>query len=256
VGGKRGSRERLRAEFLKGKVCEWCGSGETLTVQHRQQIPPYIQHLREATLALLEAKVTEGEFKFQEEEARSCPACGSRSLASRKVKRPHYRCLNCRAEFDEPERRMIPTGRLCRAEWKLFWERYARQIKQGVLDERKRLHEEAERFENCIVLCRRCQFARYRGLALCPACRKGYRRPGNEMCWNCFSKTERGAEVAKRYEVVTIKHSWCGNEFKVERQFVEIASDPGVVCAELCELGPESCEIAKSRLGEAGPDST
>ena len=239
-----------RNAFLNGKSCEWCGSSENLVVAPKNPTPSYLARLREKTVVFLQSKVDAGEFKTEMIEADFCPNCGSRSMSHRKAKRPSCRCLNCRSEFDAPIHRTVSTGRLSREGWDVFWNKYSHEIKQLVMDERHKADDDYVRLYNCIVLCRRCHFARLRGLVLCPLCKTNYRRPNNETCWECFKKTERGKEVAKRFEPLAYMHPWCGKSFEIERQFWDLAADPEVCCLEICGLGPSKCTIAEKNWKE------
>ena len=87
--------------------------------------------------------------------------------------------------------------------------------------------------ENYMALCNRCHMAARSGMTLCPLCKVGYLRPGREMCWMCFKKTDEGREVAKLYEKVSHIHPWCGKSFEVERRWLELTEDPLTCCMEI-----------------------
>ncbi len=238
--------ETKRAHFIEGKTCEWCGSHLNLVVAAKVPLPPYIMQLKEASAKLLKTRLEEGEFSEIEEKLRLCPTCGSASLATRKQKKPAMKCKNCRAEFDYPEDKTVKTGRIPSEQWKVFWEKYSPSIKEGIMAERDRAERKYRNLEECIVLCKRCHFARQKGLTLCPSCGKNYRRAGNDLCWECFKKTDRGKEIARMYELVAYEHPWCKKKFGIERKFLDLLSDPTVCCQELCS-DITSCEIIKDR---------
>ncbi len=239
--------EVRRAQFLSGKRCEWCGSESGLVVAARTPPPTYMSQLKEASARLLRERIEAGEYSEIEEGLELCPRCGGTSFARRKQKRPTLKCRNCRAEFDSSERRTVKTGRVTPEQWKAFWAKYSPSIKEGVMAERNEAEARHRSLVDCIALCKRCHFARQKGMTLCPACGRGYRRAGNEFCWECFKKTEKGMEVAKMYELVAYDHPWCRKKFGVERRFIDLLSDPEVCCRELCnDIG--SCKIAKERM--------
>jgi len=244
--------EERRAKVRSGKRCEWCGSEGGLVVAAGTLLPPYILQLKEAAAKMLRERIDAGEYSELEQALEQCPQCGSTSLARRKQKRPALKCRNCRAEFDSPERRTVKTGRVSPEQWKSFWAKYARPIKEKVIAERNEAGARQRSFIGCIVLCKRCHFARQKGMTLCPSCGKGYRRQGNELCWECFKKTDKGREVAKTYELVAYEHPWCRRKFGVARRFLELLSEPEVCCRELC-ADLASCKIAEENSARKAP---
>jgi len=236
-----------REEFLKGKACEWCGSTERLVMHNRNPPPPYALLLRKISSEVLNHRVKEGEFSTQKEERRSCPECGYTSIRHRTAKKPAYKCQRCRSEFDAPKSEVVDTGRLSREDWDRFWGRHGPEIKRMVSEAWKKADEESRAIENYMALCNRCHMAARNGLVLCPVCRHGYMRPGRDMCWECFKKTDEGKEVAKRYELQAYIHPWCGKRFEIIRQWWGVLAEPRTCCVEVCDIGPQGCEEAKKR---------
>lgn len=251
IQGKEWEAKRMR--FIEGKVCEWCGSGANLVVAVKIPLPPYLAQLKEASSKLLKARLEVGEFTEIVEKLLLCPKCGSASLSRRKQKKPAIKCRNCRAEFASPKEKTVRQGRIPPEQWKAFWEKYSPAIKGVVAAEREEAERSYRNLEQCIVLCKRCHFARQKGMTLCPSCGKNYRRAGNELCWECFKKTDRGREIARMYELVAYEHPWCKKKFGIERKFLGLLSDPTVCCQELCN-DIASCEEYKER-GAAGRDA-
>lgn len=66
------------------------------------------------------------------------------------------------------------------------------------------------------------------------------------MCWDCFSKTQRGQEAIKENEMLPYTHPWCGRTFSIRRKWWDIEADPFMCCHEYCD--PHSCEIAEKNL--------
>jgi ribosomal protein L37AE/L43A len=241
-----------RLEFLKGKQCQWCGTVDHL-VMHNQNPPPgYSNLLRHASAELLQRKIQEGKFHTQRLRRLVCPDCGSGSLRRRETKKPQYKCQGCRSEFEIPKFEEEDTGRLSREDWEMFWGEFGSELRQDALESKKRLEMESGSLENYIVLCSRCHMAARNGLTLCPVCHHGYRRPGREMCWECFKKTERGSEIAKLYEKEEMTHPWCGKKFSIEKRWLQLLSEPGIICEEICDLGPGECKVASGRISQIG----
>jgi len=240
----------MRAGFLEGKSCSWCGSNEHLVMHNCNPPPSYNMLLRQVSSALLQKKIEAGEFVTNKEERLLCPECGSASLRHRTQKKPAYKCQNCRAEFDNPRFEIVDTGRLPREDWDRFWAKFGPEIKENVSAMQRALSADGLRLENYAALCRRCHMASRSGFILCPVCKKGYARQGREMCWACFKKTEKGMEIALQYEKEPLKHPWCGKEFMIEHRWIGLFSEPAVLCVEMCELGPDNCVEAKRRIEE------
>ena len=57
--------------------------------------------------------------------------------------------------------------------------------------------EEYLSFKNTIILCRRCAFARRKGMDLCPTCRKRYKKRIYTQCWTCAGKPAKGELKAR-----------------------------------------------------------
>lgn len=237
--------KQRREEFLKGKTCQWCGTDEKLVMHNQQPPPSYSSLLRKISSDFLEEKVREGEFTTQKVVRRSCPECYSTSIRQRIAKQPPYKCQKCRAEFESPMTEVVDTGWLTRGDWERFWGSYGPEIKRMAMDARRSAEEESLATDNYVALCNRCHMAARSGMTLCPRCKVGYMRPGREMCWMCFKKTDEGREVARLYEKVAFTHPWCGSSFEVERRWLSLAEDPLTFCMEMCKVGPENCPYAK-----------
>ncbi len=135
-----------------------------------------------------------------------CPNCHYASVYSRKNKKPTYRCLRCDYEFNEAIKAISFSSKryVLRRMLKLFMFQYRDKINARFKSHWQKLSEDYFNFENVIILCRRCAFARLLGFRLCPICKQRYYRediPNNrKMCWLCFIKTEEGEKYLAEFQ--------------------------------------------------------
>lgn len=208
-----------RAEFIKGKSCEWCGSTEFLTIDHKENFYPNRERGRLAYALMV--KYFEGGQHADEAQAiadlavkqfvagggilreyNACPSCGY-CVQPRKYKRPKYKCYQCHLVFDEPLRKWTPsTIRLLdKLFFKEFCLRHGKDIDAEFIPLWKQLNQGYLEFKEVLVLCRRCAYARKKGLILCKVCRKRYHKPIYSCCFNCFLSNVKKKLDAKRFEV-------------------------------------------------------
>lgn len=195
---------KKRAEFIKGKACEWCGSTEKLTVHHTKPPPKYDALVRHVTKDVLDHRVKEGEFKYQIECRKVCPKCGKRQFYKRTTMRPVYRCNNCGSTFDKIKTVRVKTKRLSKADFRVFWKKYGLEIRERAYKLSQEAHEYYMSFQDCMVLCKKCNFALHSGKVLCKVCRKKYHLKKYAKCWDCLpdSSWKRGVErMRKKVEV-------------------------------------------------------
>lgn len=213
-----------RAEFIKEKSCEWCGSSKFLTISHKQQtnfkserykvfgnfFDKYFkpittsinslpgQHIDEYNNLIEESKVEEN-LRYVD----CCPSCGSLSIYARSDKflakntsfnsatglpefKCKFRCSLCKMEFQEPKKGVHPKFYERRKFFQLFGERHKEEIGQLLEEHLRKLNEKYLNFEGVQVLCRRCHFAYHNGLVLCQNCKKKYHGIRFNTCYNCL----------------------------------------------------------------------
>ncbi len=212
-----------RADFIKGKSCEWCGSDENLAISHnKRDFDPKKEEYRVAARYFQDYFNNEQhieEFNKLKEQAQagvklyyydSCPSCGYGSVYSRSDKYcrtkkvPKFKCSKCKTEFQESVKKLKRSSEayLRRRFFDLFTKEHGEKLTQLYVEHMETLNEDYLQFKDVKVLCRRCHFAYHKGLNLCPVCKTHYKRPRFEMCWECFKKTERGKEVIKEREEI------------------------------------------------------
>jgi len=151
--------EKEKAEFIKGKACEWCGSKEKLTVHHTKPPPKYKALVRHLTKVLIDRKVKEGEFKRKMKRQRVYPECGKRAFYKRITMKPLYRCNKCGTQFNKAKTVRVKTKRLSKAAFKVFWKRYGLEVKEEAYALSQKGHAYYMSFQDCMVLCNKCNFA-------------------------------------------------------------------------------------------------
>lgn len=193
---------RKRVEFIKGKVCEWCGSTEKLTVHHKKPPPKYKAFVRYLTRILIDQKVAEGEFKYQIERRRVCPRCGRRAFYKRTTMKPLYRCKNCGSQFDKVKNGRVKTWQLAKADFRVFWRKYGLEIREEAYELAQEAHGYYMSLQDCMVLCKRCNFALHNGKVLCRVCRKRYHFKKYLKCWDCLPDSSWKRELEQMHERV------------------------------------------------------
>ena len=232
--------KKRRASLIQGKTCEWCGSTEDLSPHHPTRYAAYEVECQAVSQTLLRKLIKKGVYTPLSKDA--CPKCSSFSIYPRKILTPKYRCISCNHVFDKSVE--LPTGWISKEDYSNFRLKHKDQIDKMVKAKRQKAYEEYTSLEGTIILCRACHLAAGRGRVLCKVCKKKYHEHAYQMCWDCFSKTERGQEVAKENELVCYSHPWCGKVFHIKRMFMEIESNPQMCCIEHCNEDQYSCETA------------
>lgn len=234
--------KKKREEFIKDKECEWCGSKKELSIHHKKHSLPYDLHYKQVSDMMLRKLIKERVYKPIRREA--CPGCDSFSIYTRRTIAPKYRCINCGNTFEQPSKRETPW--ITKEDWADFQKRRGEEIKEIVRSQREKSFEEYMSFEDAVILCKRCHHASEKGLVLCQVCRERYHRPRNGKCWECFKKTEKGQELAKKLErlneLLPYSHPWCGKTFQIRREWWNEEADPQMCCIEHCD--PNLCETA------------
>jgi hypothetical protein len=203
---------RKRADFIKDKSCEWCGSEEKLTIDHernayrdvefdkiaRQFMRKYFADGKNEEELKALKKIAMGEITPHYYYA--CPKCGY-SVKQRKNKT--FKCYRCGITVGTPEKKL---GRstilyLHRRVFDLFRENHYKEIKAVFTPHMKKLDEEYFSFKDVHVLCHRCNYARLKGMHLCPTCKERYVSNRFEVCSTCYFKTDKGKEYLKQREL-------------------------------------------------------
>lgn len=190
-----------RAEFIKGKICSWCGSKERLAIHHTKRFHAKIVRRKIMKKFLYDYfndnKNTEEKRELMAEAKKQlfkkylkvCPECGSR-VYYRKTKFPKYKCVKCRTETNNPKRKRykITVATLRKKFHYLFYKKHINDINIIFFLEKEKAKKEYLEFKDVIILCRKCHFAYHKGLRLCSECKTNYHKPKHEKCWNCFQK--------------------------------------------------------------------
>lgn len=100
-------------------------------------------------------------------------------------------------------------------------------------------------FKDTIILCRRCAFARLKGMHLCPQCKKKYVRSRFNVCFDCLpSERKEGIKARKeeamkeaiemeKEEEYETRIDYCGNcEHHIEDEGQELfcGLSPDIMC--------------------------
>lgn len=189
--------KQRREEFLKGKKCRECGSCDDLDIHYLTSIPDYSHYYNEVRDQIIRRQVDNGELDSKKKDA--CPNCKLATIKARKQSRkpsqPLYRCSTCRNEFGEPVK--VPTYKLAKETYQWFIKENDDTIRKAVEDMRNEFFRNSYlKFENCVVLCKKCQALIPSGYDFCPQC-NGTRKIGHPLCYTCFLQTPEGK---KRHE--------------------------------------------------------
>ena len=266
-------RER-RAEFIKGKCCEWCGSTEYLTIDHLKNVYQNFEYGKVAFQYFIQYFQNEehvDELKHLKKRAiktttlyycNACPKCGY-SLSVRKKLKPKYRCYRCNMTFSQPKKKLkISTiNFLRRRVFQFFKEKHKEEIDAIAIPKIQQLNEDYFAFKDVLILCRRCAFARLKGMHLCPKCKKKYIPARFTVCFDCLpsevkeriqklkeeqEELEREDEEESEYEM---RLAYCGNC----KHLVEINQEYfcGLSPDEMCDYGLfEEGGIRRYKRGE------
>ena len=249
--------KKKREEFLKGKSCEWCKSEKNLVIHHPKHFHGLAEYRKSATRIMREyfsnKKNEEERQKLLAEASKDvaqiysyfCPNCGYRAYA-RKTIRPEYKCKKCGTETDEPVKKLSSyTRHLIRKKFRfLFFQGHKEEIDRLFAQAKEAADRDYHSFKDATILCKRCHYAKEKGLVLCEVCGKGYHEPKYGKCWECFKKTEGGQKADRLNKLFVYNHPWCGKAFQILGKWWEIEANPQTCCIEHCDLDPNLCEVA------------
>jgi hypothetical protein len=199
---KRSSREwkQKRAEFIKGKVCAWCGSSERLCVHTPGALSP--ADLRSGIYNLAYARFKEiYRQKYQKfdyvlpgkHRHKSHPAWHKASTIHKAE--PDHTDL-------EEQRIEILIEDTEKGNFKRLYHEWLEEngIEKLIEEEINNAEEERASLEHAIVLCNRCHFASLRGMEICPVCRKKYKPSRYETCFDCLPEEKKKTILARQKE--------------------------------------------------------
>jgi ribosomal protein L37AE/L43A len=174
-----------------------------------------------------------------------CPKCGYPMYARQTIS-PKYKCKMCRTETDNPEKKQSPESRKAmRTEFRrLFLHKHKEEIDKIFAEVKENSNKNYLDFQNVTVLCRRCHYAREKGLVLCKVCHKQYHKPKFEKCWECFKKTSMGKAIAQKNQLFPYVHPWCKRTFQVKGEVWVAEANPRMCCIEQCHEDPNKCDLA------------
>ena len=170
---------KKRAEFIKDKSCEWCGSQEKLTIDHERNSYRDVEFNKIAR-QFMRKYFADGKNK---EELKTLKKIAMEEIPPEmKLGRSTIVYLN---------------GRV----FELFRENHYKEIEAVFTPHMKRLDEEYFSFTDVHVLCHRCNYARLKGMHLCPTCKQNYIDSRFKECYACYIKTDKGKEYLKQREL-------------------------------------------------------
>ena len=247
-----------RSAFLKDKTCEWCGSRENLAIHHTQHFKGLKEYKSVLSMMMrehfgsgrneVERQALQAEVNKRVHPRYSflCPNCNY-PMYARKSIAPRYKCKKCGSETDKPKKKQsLESRRAFRKEFsKLFLQRHKEEIDKMFAQAKENSNRDYMDFKNVTILCKRCHYAKEKGLVLCKVCHKNYHKPKYEKCWRCFTKTAEGKPFAQEDEIAAYTHPWCSKTFQIRRGLWEIEANPRTCCIGYCEEDPDNCEAAK-----------
>ena len=196
---KRNTKEwkEKRAEFLKGKTCEWCGSSDSLCVHIPRAFSPakVSSEIYSAAYTRFREIYRQRYQKFYyipagKHRHKSHPTWHKASTVH-KFEPDH---TDLEEQFTEVLLEDSEEGN-----FKKLYHEWLEEtgIKELIEEETKKVREECESLINAIVLCKRCHFSSLRGMNLCPKCRNKYKPVNYETCFDCLPE-ERKEEFRER----------------------------------------------------------
>lgn len=199
---KRTSREwkQKRTEFIKDKVCAWCGSSDHLCVHTPGVLSP--AEIRTGVYNLAYARFKEVyREKYQKFEY---ILTGKHRHKSHPVWHKSSTLHKAEPEHNNLEEQHIEKLIEDKGEGK-FKQLYhewleENEIEELIEEEINKAEEESASLEHAIVLCKRCHFASFRGMEICPVCRKKYKAPRYETCFDCLPDEKKKDILAKQKE--------------------------------------------------------
>lgn len=206
---KRNSKEwkEKRAEFIKGKACAWCGSSDCLCIHTPGTFSP--AEIRSGIYSLAYARFKEVyRQKYQKFEYfltgkhrhKSHPAWHKASTIH-KIEPDHTDL-----EEQRIEELVEDAGE---GNFKRLYHEWLEEngIEELIEEETRKAEEEYSSLEHAIVLCKRCHFASLKGMELCPVCRKKYKPPRYETCFDCLPDIKKKEVLERQKE----KENFPGN---------------------------------------------
>jgi hypothetical protein len=197
---KRNSREwkEKRAEFLKGKTCSWCGSSDSLCIHIPSSFSPAQVNSEIYGAAYARFK----EIYRQEYQKFECVSTGKHRHKSHPSWHKASTLHKTGPDDTDLEEQYIEVLVEDSGEgnFKKLYHEWLESagIKALIEEEIKKAEEECESLTNAIPLCKRCHFARLRGMELCPVCRRKYKSPRFETCFDCLPERKKAEVLSKQ----------------------------------------------------------
>jgi len=252
------SWRRKREELIQGKQCEWCGSTDTLVIDHNQNFDychEYDNVLYTYFTEYFQKEKNKEEYDTLRVEASkglrmryydACIKCGY-SVKARKALKPKFKCYKCKIEFDKPRKKIHPTiiEKIERRMLQSFKKKHIQEINERFNHIRQKSNEDYLAFKDVTILCKKCNFARLKSQILCKKCKEHYHKEQFEMCFHCYSQTSKGKQTLYERKQVTLKHPWCQKEYSTERQWLDFEfNNPLLLCIHCCETNPNDCQYS------------
>ena len=76
-------------------------------------------------------------------------------------------------------------------------------------------------FKEVIILCRKCAYARLKGMVLCKACKKHYHPPKFKTCYKCYIKTDKGKDYIKFRKRMELEEEKAKEAFEKPEKYFE-----------------------------------
>jgi hypothetical protein len=199
---KRNSKEwkEKRAEFLKDKVCEWCGSPDSLCIHFPQAFTP--AHISSEIYSAAYARFRE--VYRQKYQKFNCVSTGKHRHKSHPTWHKASTVHKIEPDHTDLEEQYIEvlvedSGE---GDFKQLYHSWLEEtgIKEMIEEETKKAEEECESLKSAIVLCKRCHFASLRGMEICPVCRSKYKSLRYETCFYCLPDEKREKILAGQEE--------------------------------------------------------
>lgn len=196
---KRNTKEwkEKRAEFLKGKTCEWCGSFDSLCIHIPRAYSPaqVSSEIYSAAYTRFREVYRQKYQKFDfiptgKHRHKSHPSWHKASTVH-KIEPDH---TDLEEQLVEILLKDSEEGNFKRLYHEWLEEN---RIKELIEDETNKAEEECDSLTNAIVLCKRCNFASLRDMNLCPKCRNRYKSVNYETCFDCLPD-KRKTELRER----------------------------------------------------------
>jgi hypothetical protein len=180
-----------RADFLKGRTCEWCGSPDSLCIHTPGAFSP--AQVRSEFYNAAYARFRE--VYRQKYQKFDCKPTGKHRHKSHPVWHKASTVHKIEPDNTELEEQYIEILVEDSGEGK-FKELYhewleATGVKELIEEEVKKAEDEYESLKNAIALCKRCHFANLRNMNLCPICKNKYKALNYETCFDCLPEEKK-----------------------------------------------------------------